>query len=179
LHRGEREAHDAVSGRLDPSEAARAIAAARPVPSEGPAGRRVRTSFEGRDLDGRLQRVELHPPSLVLLLKPHCDGCVELAALVREGVTGAEVLGVLPDPAGSLPDAASDELAGAGGRWLLGADAFSALSVRSGPFFCVVDGGGCVAVEGVAFGRAQVEDHLTRALAGAARPDDVRLQPGA
>ena len=67
----------------------------------------------------------------------------------------------------------------AGGHWLVGDDAFDALDVRTAPFFCVLDDHGTVVVEGVAFGRAHLEDALRARRARRAAPRGVRLDPEA
>jgi hypothetical protein len=166
-----------VTPRLTPEEAAAAVASATPIPSGRPAARPVRTSFEGEDLDGRPVRVALDEPTLVVLLSTTCDGCRDLAELVRSGSPHLAVLGVLRAPVGGLPDAATTAFAGSAGRWVLGDDAFVALDVVSAPYFCLIDVRGSCVVEGVAFGRSHVEAHVVRALEGHPRPDAVRLRP--
>jgi hypothetical protein len=117
--------------------------------------------------------------TLVVFLSTTCDGCRDLAEMVRAGIEGIDVLGVLRRPASGLPDADVDVFVGGEGAWLCGDDPFEALDVRSGPYFCLLDATGAVAVEGVAFGRAHVEEHVAHALEGAPRPDVVRLSPEA
>jgi hypothetical protein len=111
----------------------------------------------------------------VVFLSTSCDACQDLAHLVREGVGGFSVLGVLRVPTGGLPSEAISSFVGSEGRWLLGDDAFGAFEVRSAPFFCILDAAGSLVVEGVAFGGGHVADHCARVLAGAPEPDTVRL----
>ncbi len=116
--------------------------------------------------------VQFAGTSLVVFLSTTCDGCRDLACLVREGVGGVSVLGVLRVPPGGLPSGELSSFVGAKGRWLVGDDAFEAYEVSSAPFFVIVDAAGDVVVEGVALGRRDVAEHCARVLAGA--PDAVR-----
>jgi len=166
-----------VSKRLTKDEAAAAVASAMPIPSGQPPGRSVRTAFEGEHPAGHRTSASLDATSLVLFLSTTCDGCVDLAGLVRRGLPDAAVLGVLRRPLGGLPDAHVDAFVGDGGRWLVGDDPFVALDVRSAPFFCLIGAEGTVLIEGVAFGAAHVEAHVDDALAGRPRPDAGRLEP--
>jgi hypothetical protein len=168
-----------MTRRLEPDEAAAVLASAESIPTGAHPQRAVRTVLVGRDLHGRPTTTTLVGASLVVFLKLDCDGCVELAGLVRDGVPGVQVLGALPVPSTGLPDPGTTALAGERGRWLVGADAFTAMSVRTGPFFCLVDREGRVVVEGVAFGAAQVLTHVERAIAGVPQPDAVRRMSGA
>jgi len=163
--------------RLTPDEAAAVLASATPIPSGREPARSVRTTLVGEDPRGRSQRATLDRPTLVLFLSTTCDGCADLAELVRRGADGIAVLGVLRRPAHGLPDDDVDTFVGSGGAWLCGDDPFEALDVRAGPYFCLVDAAGDVVVEGVAFGRTHVEDHVARARAGRSRPDATRLTP--
>lgn len=114
---------------------------------------------------------------MVLALSTTCDGCRELADVVRGGIAGFEVLGLLRRPPGPLASSDVAAFTGTTGRWVLGDDGFDALDVGSAPFFCVLDGTGDVLVEGVAFGRAHLEEHCARVRSGAPKPDSVRLRP--
>jgi hypothetical protein len=153
------------------------MASATPIPTGRAASRTVRTTVAGEDLDGRPARVSLGAPTLVLILSTTCDGCRDLAGLVRSGSLSVAVLGVLRAPPGGLPDDEVAAFCGTKGRWLLGDDPFDALDVRSAPYFCLLGAQGTVAVEGVAFGRSHVEAHVECALLGRPRPDAVRLGP--
>jgi hypothetical protein len=165
-----------VSRRLSEEEAAAVLVTATPIPSGRP-GRRVRTSFSGAAPSGSSRDVEIETPTLVVFLSTTCDGCRDLAGLVRTGAPHLAVLGVLRAPGFGLPDAAVDAFVGGGGDWLLGDDPFTACDVHAAPYFCLLDGAGTVVVEGVAFGASHVADHAQRALAGDPRPDAVRLRP--
>jgi hypothetical protein len=166
-----------VTRRLSKEEAAAALSRAVPIPEGRRAPRRPRTALRGLDPRGVPREARLEVPGLVLFLSTTCDGCRELAELVREGVAGCDVIGALRLPPEGLPSEATASFIGDGGRWLLGDDAFDAFDVRAAPFFCVIDAAGSVAVEGVAFGRGHVVEHCGRVLAGAPRPDAVRLDP--
>lgn len=166
-----------MSRRLTPDEAADVLASARPIPSGRPPARTVRTTLVGDDPTGRPMRRRLDAPTLVVFLSTTCDGCRDLAELVRSGAAGIEVLGILRRPASGLPDAAVDAFTRSVGAWLCGDDPFGAFDVRTGPYFCLLDATGTIVVEGVAFGRAHVEEHVAHALAGRPRPDAVRLSP--
>jgi hypothetical protein len=153
------------------------LATARPIPPGRLPARGVRTTLSGHDPTGRPMRRSLDTPTLVVFLATTCDGCHDLAELVRSGVAGIEVLGVLRRPSSGLPDAEVDAFIGSSGAWLCGDDPFEALDIRSGPYFCLLDATGTVVVEGVAFGRAHVEEHVAHAVAGRPRPDAFRLSP--
>jgi hypothetical protein len=168
-----------TSRRLTPEEATAVLASATPIPSAGHPARAVRTALAGADPTGRPVEVSIDAATLVVFLSTTCDGCRDLAELVRRGARDVGVLGVLRTPSSGLPDAAVDAFVGTGGAWLCGDDPFEALQVRSAPYFCVLDATGTVVVEGVALGAAHVEDHVARALAGHATPDAVRLSPEA
>jgi hypothetical protein len=166
-----------MSRRLTPAEAAAALVAAIPIDERRPP-RRVRTTIEGVDLHGDRERLCVTSPTLVVFVSTTCDGCVELVGLVRTHDLPLGVVGALRAPASGLPDAGITRFTGTSGRWVLGDEAFEAFEVSSAPYFCLVDGEGTVIVEGVALGRAHVEDHVRRALEGRPRPDSVRLRPG-
>ncbi len=167
-----------MSRRLTPAEAEAALASATPLRSDRPP-RRVRTTFEGADVAGAHELVRITCPTLAVFVSTTCDGCRELVGLVADHDIPLEVLGALRAPRGGLPDPAITEFTGASGSWCLGDDAFEAFEVWSAPYFCLVDGEGAVVVEGVALGRAHVEEHVQRALEGRPRPDTVRLRPDA
>jgi hypothetical protein len=166
-----------VTRRLTPEEAAAALASAEPIPAGRAPARAVRRAFHGEDPEGRHTAVEIDEPTLVVFLSTTCDGCRDLADLVRDDALPIAVLGVLRAPAGEVTAAAIRAFTGASRRWLLGDDPFDALEVRGGPYFCLLDGRGTVVVEGVAFGRAHVEAHVATALDGRPAPDAVRLRP--
>jgi hypothetical protein len=147
-----------------------------PLPSGRPPGRSVRLTVSGTDPRGVAVSRSLAGACAVVFLSTTCDGCRDLAELVREGTDGASVLGVLRGPQGGLPSPEVTAFTGETGEWLLGDDPFEALDVRSAPFFCIVVDG-VVLVEGVAFGRSHLEVHLRRVQAGAPLPDSVRLDP--
>jgi hypothetical protein len=164
-----------VTERLTPEEAASVLERARPIPTQrGP--RQVRTTFEGVDPAGARTSVQIAGPTVVLALSTTCDGCRELAEVVADGIEGFDVVGLLRSPS-EPPPAGEGTLWGRGGRWVLGDDALDALDISSAPFFVVVDATGDVLVEGIALGRAHLDEHLARVLAGAPRPDSVRLHP--
>lgn len=164
-----------MTRRLSEEEAAAASARATPIPAGHRAPRRPRTALRGLDPRGADLETQLDGASLVVFLSTTCDGCRDLARLVREGVSGLSVLGVLRVPPGGLPSEAITSFVGDEGRWLLGDDPFEAFEVRSAPFFCILDATGTLVVEGVAFGANHIEDHCARVLAGVSRPDTVRL----
>ena len=168
-----------MTRRLTKHEAAAAAASAIPIPSGQPPDRSVRTALVGEDPAGHRASASLEAPTLVLFLSMTCDGCADLADLVRNGIPDAAVLGVLRRPVGGLPDVEVDAFVGDGGRWLLGDDPFLALDIRSGPFFCLIGEGGSVLIEGVAFGATHVGAHVVDAIAGRPRPDAARLEPRA
>lgn len=165
-----------MSARLSPEEAASALAGAEPVPTRR-GSRQVRTAFEGFDPSGTPITVRVTGPTVVLALSMTCDGCRELADVVREGVAGLDVVGILRLPREKEDRGAVIAYVGKSGRWVLGDDGFEAIDVRSAPFFCVLDERGEVLVEGVAFGKAHLIEHCARALAGVPEPDAVRLAP--
>jgi hypothetical protein len=146
-----------------------------PIPT-GREGRGVRTELVGATPSGTATAWSRTSLGLVLFLSTTCDGCRDLAELVRSGIGGFDVLGVLRAPVGGLPSVAIDEFVGHSGHWLIGDDPFLALDVRSAPFFCIVEEA-CVQLEGVAFGALHVAEHCERYLAGTVRPDAVRIDP--
>jgi hypothetical protein len=163
-----------MTNRLTPEEAAAAFASATPIPT-GRGPRMVRTTFHGVDAGGTAVSVRITGPTVVVALSTTCDGCRDLAEVVRGGVEGFEVLGVLRPPRESVTSTDVAVFVGSTGHWVIGDDAFEALDITSAPFFCVLDASGACQVEGVALGRAHVEEHLVRVLAGTPKPDSVRL----
>jgi hypothetical protein len=140
----------------------------------GRGGRVVRTDLVGVTPSGVATSWTRSSRVLVLFLSTTCDGCRDLAELVRSGLDGFDVLGVLRTPVDGLPAVAIDEFVGGSGHWLVGDDPFVALDVRSAPFFCIVEGSR-VLLEGVAFGTQHVREHCERLLAGTGAPESVRL----
>jgi hypothetical protein len=162
-----------VTRRLSKEEAAAALRRAVPIASER-RPRRPRSVLQGHDPLGAVIEARLAGASLVVFLSTTCDGCLDLAGLVREGVEGFDVLGVLRAPTDGLPDDGISSFVGTGGRWIVGDDAFEALEVRAAPFFCILDATGTLAVEGVALGASHVADHCARVLAGPTPPHAIQ-----
>ena len=162
-----------------------ALARAEPIPEDRPAVP-APSALEGVDLAGRPARVELDGPTVVVFVSTACEGCVELADLVRDGVDGfcVAVLGVLR---ASLRRACSGRrVVTFCGPWRTLARSatplapYEALRVRSAPFF-VRRGPRCVVVsEERGFARSHlVESHLDALAvrAGSPAPDLRRLDP--
>lgn len=162
--------------RLDPDEAAAALARAIPIPTHRPA-RVVHGPLRGIDVAGEPAAFPLAGTTLVVFCSTTCDGCRDLAGLVAEGAPGVVVVGAMRTPTTGLPDADVTAFTAGGGRWLLGDEAFVVLGVHAAPFFSIIDADGAVAVEGVALGRAHVESHVVDALAGTPRADAIWLTP--
>lgn len=163
-----------MTRRLSADEAAAVAARAVPIPS-GAAARAIGPeALCGTDPTGSPMVVALGRPTVLVFVKQDCDGCIELAQLVRDGIEGFEVVGVLRELPG--PDAAIGHRRD-DGTWLVGPGAFDVMAVTSAPFFVVLDEARRVVVEGVALGRDHLVAHCARAAAGESRPDVVRL-PG-
>lgn len=162
--------------RLTPEEAATVLARAEPIPT-GRGARRVKASFGGLDPAGAPTVVHLERATVVVALSTTCDGCRELSSLVAAGVPDFDVVGILrpPRPPVSRSDLAA--FTAAGGRWVVGDEAFEVLDAGAPPFFCVIGSDGDVVVEGVTFGRGHLDEHLARVRAGAPRPDAARPTP--
>jgi hypothetical protein len=162
-----------VTRRLSKEEAAAALGRAVPIASERRV-RQPRSVLQGLDPLGAVIEARLVGASLVVFLSTTCDGCRDLAGLVREGVEGFDVLGVLRVPTDGLPDDGISSFVGTKGRWILGDDAFEAFEVRAAPFFCILDATGSLGVEGVALAASHVADHCARVLAGPTPPGVLR-----
>lgn len=160
--------------RLDPESAAEVLKRAEPIPVDRPAVQAPRV-LHGVDLAGSALVVQLDRPTVAIFLSTGCDGCDELAALVRAGVDGFQVVGVLR-PLSGEPDEARRAFAGTGGTWLVGDEPFEALQVRTAPFFSVV-ADGVVVCEGIGFGASNLLEHLDRVRAGNPGSDLRRLDP--
>jgi hypothetical protein len=164
-----------VTRRLSDDEAAAALARAEPLPADVRPRQLSRSTIEGVAPSGLGAMVHLTGATLVVFASTTCEGCKDLADLVREGVDGFSVVGALRAPKEGLPDGEVGAFVGDRGVWLLGDDAFSAFDVRSAPFFCILDSDGELVVEGVALGRAHVEGHCADVASGTPRPDAIRL----
>jgi hypothetical protein len=162
--------------RLTPEEAAAALANAAPIPAGKGPRRLARSSIAGWSVDGEPVEIAISTSTrtLLVIVSIHCEGCRDLVGLVRDGIDGFEVVGVMRSPAGPLPDPGVSAFVGRGGTWVLGDDAFDLLDAFAAPFFCVVDAAGVV-VEGVALGAEHVREHCQCVLEGSPRPDSVRL----
>ena len=166
-----------MTRRLSEEEASAALWRATPLPSGHDVPRMARRTLGGLDPTGVESEVHLDGPTVVVFVSTTCDGCRDLARLVREGVDGFAVLGALRIPPGGLPSDETSRFMDGEGHWILGDDAFDAFQVRSAPFFCILDATGSIVVEGVAFGASHVTEHCARVIAGEPRPDSVRLIP--
>ena len=97
--------HDAAPHAEE--EAAAAMASATPIPTGAAPSRTVRTTLtrRGPRRAGPIAACRSTCPTLVVFLSTTCDGCRDLAELVRERLAAVAVLGVLRAPPSGLPDA--------------------------------------------------------------------------
>lgn len=103
-------------------------------------------------------------PIVALFVKANCDGCTALAA-------GAVAGGILDGPwriVWCLREADRAIAATLPGVAVVGDEAFTALSVTSGPFYALLGPHATLLAEGVPFGPEDLRAQLDRALAGAA-----------
>jgi len=111
--------------------------------------------LRGRDAAGSEHVVELSGPSLVIAVKPNCDGC------------HAFIFGDLAELAGvtvhllSASAPGDDEWRGAARDVLIAPASLEELDVRSAPHYLVVDPlGPAILTEGIPFSPAQVATEI-------------------
>jgi hypothetical protein len=122
-----------------------------------PRDREVPASLSGRWLNGEAVTIDLDVPTLVVAIKPHCDGCREFVHSPLKEFDGLRVIVV---------SAASDT----DGEWddalqpvLVAPEVFDALDIKSPPFYVLIDPTTHrVVLEGVVFGPSQVAEELER-----------------
>ncbi len=120
-----------------------------------PRPREVPITLSGRTLDGREGSVVLTSTTLIVAVKPGCDGCLPFVVgdLTELGDWPVVVLASASDTRGEWRDARREVL--------VAPDALEALGVRWPPFYLLVEPSGPrVVVEGVVFGPAQVAAEL-------------------
>ena len=139
----------------------------------------------GVRLDGDPARITVRGTghwSLLFFLSSGCQGCLEIwEALGRAGGGGMvsdEAVVVVTREPGREDVGTLRRLAPPGVPVVLSAQAWSAYRVHGPPFFVLVDGrDDRVVTEGVAWGPAQIGDHVRRARAGLAGPEVPLLVP--
>ena len=117
--------------------------------------------LRGTWLHGAEVKLELKGLTLVVAVKPNCDGCTSFVRSALEELAGFDVIIV------SDTDDDDGEWTGARQAVLVSPEAFTSLDIRWPPFYVVIDPERAVVVgEGVVFSPSQVaeevERHLTR-----------------
>jgi hypothetical protein len=157
-----------------------------PIPTYRGTPATVPADLTGVDLDGHDVTVAVTGVghwTLLLFLSMRCDGCGELwDVLAGSGPEWPHLDDVRTVVVVRPPDAADgDELrrrVGPRVRPVVSEAAYRRYRVHGPPFFVVVAGASSrVVTEGVAWGAAQVVDHVRRARAGDAEPEVQRLDP--
>lgn len=124
---------------------------------DAPRERSAPCEFVGTALNGEERRFELRQMTLVVAVKPDCDGCREFVNGDLEGLAGIDVV--------IVSDASSDEWADAVNEVVISSAFMEALNIRSAPFYVLVDPSTRrVVTEGVVFGASQVAAEIASAL---------------
>lgn len=126
----------------------------RPHSFDAPRERAAPRELAGSTLDGREWRRVLEGLTLVVTVKPQCDGC-------REFIDGD--LDELDDVDVVIVSAAlDDEWHGARQQVVISPGTMSELDIRSAPFYVLIDAARQrVVCEGIVFAPAQVADEIS------------------
>ena len=116
-------------------------------------------SFSGRDGDGRLFTRSFDRFTLVVAVKPSCDGCREFVQSSLDELQSVDlvVISQLPDETG--------EWRGSAQPVVVAPELWATLDIRSAPFYVLVDPQReRVVTEGVVFAPSQVADEIAEHL---------------
>lgn len=122
-----------------------------------PRDREAPTSLRGYWLSGEAVTIEIDAPTLVVVIKPHCDGCREFVHSSLDELAGQRVVIV------SATKDLGGEWDGARQRVLVSPEVLDVLDVKSPPFYVLIDSQTHrVVLEGVVFGPSQVAQEIAR-----------------
>ena len=124
---------------------------------DAPCQRPVPREFVGVTPTGEERRVEIHQLTLVVAVKPDCDGCREFVNGNLDEFSGVDVVMVSATSSNEWPDAKNEVL--------ISPAFMEELDIRSAPFYVLVDPSTQrVVTEGVVFGPSQVAAEIASAL---------------
>jgi len=123
---------------------------------DAPRPRSAPTSLRGLTLRGQTVERSFRGLTLVVAIKPQCDGCRAFAEARLEEFEGLDVLLV------TAQDDVDNEWADVRHEIVIAPELLHQLDVRWPPFYVLIDAdSGMVLVEGVVFGPAQVADEIS------------------
>ena len=103
----------------------------------------------GKTPRGEERRIELRRMTLVVAVKPHCDGCREFLITDLRELSNVDVV--------IVSAAFSEEWMGVTNEVLVAPELMKELDIRSAPFYVLIDPSSSrVVTEGVVFGPSQV-----------------------
>jgi hypothetical protein len=120
------------------------------LPRERPAPRQLR----GHTLAGEERAIEVTALTLVVAIKPNCDGCKEFVQGSLRDLDGVDVVLV-------SATSGNEEWAAASREILVSAELLGELGIRSAPFYVLIDPATLTVVaEGTLFSPAQVASEI-------------------
>jgi len=130
----------------------------RPHSFDAPRERAAPRELSGRTLQGKEWRRVLEGLTLVVAVKPQCDGCRDFIDGDLDELDDVDVVIV-----SGMPD---DEWHGARQRVVVSPETLNELGIRSAPFYVLIDASRQrVVSEGIVFAPAQVADEISPFLA--------------
>jgi hypothetical protein len=124
---------------------------------DAPRQRSVPREFVGVTPAGEERRVDIRRMTLVVAVKPDCDGCREFINGELDELSGVDVV--------IVSATSSTEWADATNEVLIGPAFMKVLDIRSAPFYVLIDPSTQrVVTEGVVFGPSQVAAEIANAL---------------
>jgi hypothetical protein len=122
-----------------------------------PRDREAPTTLSGHWLSGEPVTISIDVPTLIVAVKPHCDGCREFvhSSLLELDGLRVVVVSATPDTGG--------EWVGAVQPVMVAPNVLEALDIRDPPFYVLIDPTTHrVVLEGVVFGPSQVAAEIER-----------------
>jgi hypothetical protein len=125
---------------------------------DAPRERSAPRELSGHTLDGVEWRRSIERMTLVVAVKPDCDGCRDFIDGELEELNDVDLV--------IVSASAADEWRNARQRVIVSPEAMAELDIRSAPFYVLIDAARQrVATEGVVFAPAQVKAEITSFLA--------------
>jgi hypothetical protein len=126
---------------------------------DAPRNRPAPREFVGVTQTGEERRVEIRQLTLVIAVKPDCDGCRAFVHGDLDELCGVDVV--------MVSATSSSEWDGAENEVLISPAFMKELNIRSAPFYVLIDPSTQrVVIEGVVFGPSQVAAEIAGALEG-------------